>query len=159
MKLKNTDIYRTQVIIDPKELEVIVIDDGVYYFKPVPDFDGYFATTCGRIISTKRRKPILLKPFNKDKTSKYLHIKLNRKTKKLHRVIASAFLYASTQLCRGGQRRLEVNHIDGDPTNNKVANLEIVSRKENMQWNIVLEGRGLERLYRNQSAPPYDLGL
>lgn len=56
-------------------------------------------------------------------------ITLCRNTKQhtylLHRLVADAFL---------GPRPVgkEVNHIDGDPTNNRIENLEYVTRAENM---------------------------
>jgi hypothetical protein len=50
----------------------------------------------------------------------------NRKTKKVHSLVARAFL--------GPQPRgLDVNHIDGHKTNNRIENLEYVTRSENLR--------------------------
>lgn len=148
MKLQQTDLNRRQIIIEPKKLIVIVIGDRAYYCKPVSEFDGYFATTCGQVISKKHKSPRLLKPFCKDNKSAYLRIQLSGRTKQLHRAIAAAFLYVSSSHCRSGQPRLEVNHIDGNPKNNKVANLEIVSSKENSEWSKLLKTAKAERAGR-----------
>lgn len=61
--------------------------------------------------------------------------KTPRKTN-VHVLVAETFL---------GQRRgMVVNHIDGDPTNNSVSNLEIVTRSQNSKhaWNNGLVSRG-----------------
>ena len=145
MRLQQSDLHRRQIIIEPRKLIIIVIGDRVYYCKPVPDLDGYFATTCGHVISKKHKLPRVLRPTCKDNNSAYLRIRLSGRTKQLHRVIAAAFLYASTSHCRSGQFRFEVNHIDGNPRNNKVANLEIVSSKENSQWSKLLKTAKVER--------------
>lgn len=45
-------------------------------------------------------------------------------TKRVHRLVYEAFC---------GCTDLEVNHIDGDKANNSLANLEVCTRKENME--------------------------
>lgn len=50
----------------------------------------------------------------------------SRKYTKIHRLVAQAFIPNPDNLP-------EVNHIDGDKTNNKVTNLEWVSHKRNME--------------------------
>lgn len=49
-----------------------------------------------------------------------------RKHKTIHSLVAAAFLGPRPDGC-------DVNHIDGDKTNNAASNLEYVTRKENMQ--------------------------
>ena len=51
------------------------------------------------------------------------------KTKSVHRLVANAFI-------DGDHSGLDVNHLDGDKTNNSLSNLEICTRKENMRHAI-----------------------
>ena len=63
----------------------------------------------------------------------YSRVKLSKngtsKLKYLHRIIASAFIENITE-------KTEVNHIDGDKSNNMLNNLEWVNRSENMKHNF-----------------------
>ena len=54
----------------------------------------------------------------------YKFVRIGEKALPLHRVIASAFI-------PNPKNKPEVNHIDGNKTNNAVQNLECVTRKEN----------------------------
>jgi hypothetical protein len=71
--------------------------------KPCPNSDGY---------------PCILGPV--------LTTGVRRKEFKIHRIVAEVFIGP----CPGG---LEVNHKDGNKTNNSVDNLEYVSHAENMK--------------------------
>ncbi len=82
-------------------------------------------------IYKKRENPKLLK---KSKTTTgYYKIELVKdgfkKSMKVHRLVAYAFLESD-------ESRIEVNHKDLDPLNNKVENLEWCTRKENVQHAI-----------------------
>jgi len=55
------------------------------------------------------------------------------RTRKVHRLVAEAFL--------GDSSGKEVNHKDGNRTNNNIANLELVTRLENMRHSFNELGR------------------
>lgn len=84
--------------------------------------DGRETTFYGKIMSSRSTT-----------TSKYIYVDLCkdgiRKHYTVHSLVARAFI--------GDYKRpYEVNHIDGDITNNSVDNLEIVTHLENIQHSI-----------------------
>lgn len=96
----------------------------------VPEMDNYFVDTEGNIFSTKRTKePKRLSPYIHYGRSKnpYMRVKVNKKLHLQHRVIAS--VHIGRQLFASEV----VNHIDGNTTNNKLCNLEVVSQHDNVQ--------------------------
>jgi len=86
--------------------------------------DGYFITTEGRVFSSKSDK--FLKLFiRKHKYLGYPEFKLNGiKTLRVHRCVAELFIPRM-------EGKDQVNHIDGNKTNNNIENLEWVSQTEN----------------------------
>jgi len=101
--------------------------------------DGYEVTTCGKVFNTgynnKRKdrwgnlrdfyiKPKEISPF-KDRKG-YLQIMLGRGFRaSVHRLVAETYI-------PNPHNKEQVNHIDGDKTNNHVSNLEWVTASENM---------------------------
>lgn len=84
-------------------------------------FSGYASNGTKRFRLAKGR---VLKPLlNSDG---YLRVMFGRKNKKIHRLVAAAFL-------RNPKNLPCVNHKDGDKHNNKVENLEWCTYKENSQ--------------------------
>ena len=94
-------------------------------WRKVRDYENYEISTHGRVMNTCRNK--LLTP-NKN-TWGYLGVFLYKngieKRFQIHRLVAQAFLENPLE-------KNEVNHIDGDKTNNCITNLEWV-RSENMK--------------------------
>lgn len=95
--------------------------------EPIKDTDRYFVTSAGAVYNVRGRKlrPTLMR------SSGYLHIKLlyttgGYKDKLVHRLVAEAYLPNPDFLP-------EVNHKNGDKTDNRVENLEWVDRSENMR--------------------------
>ena len=90
--------------------EIFLYDDGVLYY---------------REWKTGRKKSLVA--GNKDKASGYIKVTLNYKTYLEHRLI---WEYHFGSIPDG----LEIDHIDGDPSNNKIDNLRAVTKQVN-QWN------------------------
>ena len=94
------------------------------YWRTIPSFPVYSASNLGRIRNdgTGRIMHVYMNPRG------YLTLTLRRNNKqevqRVHRLVAEAFL-------GGPHQDLDVNHIDGDKTNNCVENLEWCTRAEN----------------------------
>jgi len=114
-------------------------------WRPVADFPDYEVSNYGRVRSLDRYrryaggrmrliKGQLLKPLTNKYRGKYLHVTLSDKCRQshraIHRLVAEAFI-------PNPDRKEQINHIDCDPTNNRVENLEWVTPKENVEWMIV----------------------
>lgn len=91
----------------------------------IPGYDGkYFISSIGRV----RNKKIIRRPVKRK--DGYIHLKLRKdgrdKMMMVHRLVAATFLRNLTD-------ELEVNHKNGDRSNNSLENLEIVTRSQNMK--------------------------
>lgn len=115
--------YFSPILNLPKDNPVL--NNNVESFKDIKDFEGiYAASSLGYI--TNGRKALKTYTIN----SGYMCLKLYKngikKSVLLHRVIAETFL-------PNPHSKPEVNHIDGDKSNNAVSNLEWVTSSENKQ--------------------------
>lgn len=121
------------------DLTLFVVDETIYHAKPIEGWPEYYATTCGHIISTKGKAPVVL--ANR-MSNEYCYVILSegkfQKQYRVHRLVASTFL-ASPDADPKGTERLQVNHIDSNPSNNKVANLEWASPSENMTHAVLMK--------------------
>lgn len=126
-------------------------------WKPIPGYEGFYeVSSLGRIRGVDRVivrksgekyhvKGAILAP-TKRKNGGYLTIGLRRegsqKTHKIHRLVMLAFVGEPPE------GKYEVDHKDGDPENNRLSNLEYVSKKENYMRMAANQGRGalVERL-------------
>lgn len=95
-------------------------------FKTIEEFPNYMISNFGNIIKTKSGNQ-LTKVMN-DRGYNQIRFCINGKTykKKIHRLVANAFIPNPNKLP-------EINHKDGNKSNNTVSNLEWCTRKQNME--------------------------
>lgn len=92
-------------------------------WKEIENTNGkYFVSNFGRVKSTVRNKGILT-PYAAGRG--YLRIKILNRFKYIHRLVAECFL-------DNPLNKIQVNHKDGNKTNNHVNNLEWATQEENM---------------------------
>lgn len=107
-----------------EEREKIEITDDM---RPIPDYEGYYITDDGRIYSC------VLKNFMQPvmDTGGYMIASLKKNTEQkrifVHRLVAEVFIENKPE----NYKDLCVNHIDGNPVNNHVSNLEYATLSEN----------------------------
>ena len=96
---------------------------------------SYAVSNRGRVMNLKKNK--VLKPIVDG--AGYVYVNLRQKKHRLHRLVAQAFL--------GNPENLpQVNHIDEDPTNNDVSNLEWCTASHNAKHSIHKQTRKINQL-------------
>lgn len=96
-------------------------------WKTIEGYPDYRISDRGRVISLKGDIPRFLNPATD--THGYLKVSLSENSKcdhncRIHKLVAAAFI-------PNPENKPEINHIDGNKTNNHVSNLEWVTRSEN----------------------------
>lgn len=109
-------------------------------WKPIPGFPDYMVSDRGRVVSHKRGKPKLLNP--RVRTTGYRSVGLRNDPKQanpttlfVHRLVLAAFVGPRPE-------GLVIRHLDGDPSNNVLGNLQYGTPSENSQ-DMVRHGRHL----------------
>jgi hypothetical protein len=102
---------------------------GRFYFmeiwKDIPNYEGlYQASNLGRIKSFLMNRELILK--TPTGYLGYSYVNLKGKLFRVHRIIGNTFL-------KNEKNFREINHKDGNKTNNKVENLEWCTRSYNMK--------------------------
>ena len=94
-------------------------------WRPIDDFPSYMISNKGRVQNRKTGR--ILK--DADDGGGYRFVRLCRdgkpRTAKVHRLVATAFVSRN-------ENDREVNHIDGNKSNNRASNLEWTNRSRNM---------------------------
>lgn len=102
--------------------------------KEIEGYPGYFITEDGRVWSTpksnKNKNGMWLKLFNHTKYNTYKSVSLRSDQGKVcnflvHQLVAKTFIQNPNSLPY-------INHIDGNPANNNINNLEWCTPKENV---------------------------
>lgn len=101
-------------------------------WKDIEGYEGRYAVSnMGNIWSYKSRR--CMSPSLGGSKKKYLQVTLSkdgiRKNKKVHRIVLETF-------CPQPNPELEVNHIDEDVYNNRLDNLEWVTKVYNIQYSL-----------------------
>ena len=93
-------------------------------------FPDYYVTSDGNVWSNKSHKLLLPAPNSNGYLTVSLQANGKQFTKKLHRLVAEAFVPNDNP-----EHKDTVDHIDGDKTNNRAANLQWLSRGDNIRKN------------------------
>jgi hypothetical protein len=123
-------------------------------WKEVPNTNGdYQISSLGRIKSKKYGDWKILNPHTESNGYKGVKIRYEntekRKTVLVHWLVARAFI-------RKPEGKCEINHIDGNKTNNKVENLEWVTSKENIEHAVK---NGLFKPFGKERKPVIAINL
>lgn len=94
----------------------------------------YYVSNLGRVLSYKRSYPKFLSP--RPTAKGYFRANIHGRDRSVHRLVITHFGNEPTDelknLCEGTYNGVEINHIDGDKTNNSIYNLEWCSRQDNI---------------------------
>jgi hypothetical protein len=117
-----------------KSLEFL---DGEQW-KVVPGFHDYLVSNMGRVFSLKASK-LLVPDYKRNDYANYVLSSDGKNAHILgHRMVYEAF--------RGSiPKGFEVNHKDENKHNNRLDNLELVTRSENVKYGTALKRRGNTR--------------
>lgn len=132
-------------------------------WKDIEGYEGiYQVSSIGEVKSIfYNKKPKILK--RSKTTTGYYKVELykdkNRKSFKVHRLVAKAFIL-------NPESKPNINHIDGNPLNNHVNNLEWCTQKENvlhaietgLKKKICIPKKELKQLYIYERKPMREIG-
>lgn len=107
-------------------------------WKPIPNYEGlYEISNFGKVKSFYSKR--ILKPVVESTVyNQVTLVKDNKKKYYVHRLVANSFIYKPDNYN-------EVNHKDGNKSNNTVTNLEWCNRKYNIEHSIKVLGNHLGR--------------
>jgi len=116
-------------------------------FYPIPNIEKYYISKCGKVLSTNRKNPIILKTAIAKNGYELVVIYNNKKqiTKSIHRLMALTFLEDYTE-------NLYVDHKDNVKTNNNLKNLRMVTASDNNKNLLKANGVCREQDKRRKSS-------
>lgn len=127
---ESRDKMRSVIINYFGDREVFILD---------PCSEHYMVSNLGRVLSLRTNKYLKLTKGDRG----YINVKIyengEKKTTMVHRIVARAFL---------NNLDYEVNHINANKSDNRLVNLELVTRQENLKHakdnNLYLSRKGKE---------------
>lgn len=108
--------------------------NGIFYsqdlenerWKEIKDFPNYLVSDKGRVMNKNTKR--LLKPENRNG---YLSVNLWSKNKGHHKLIHRLVYYSFAEDGNDDLDTFVINHTDGDKSNNRLDNLEKITKSEN----------------------------
>ena len=109
--------------------------------KPLKDYPNYYISDEGKVYSTKWGKTVELKPWNSGKGYLMVALCKNGKSykKHIHRLVLETFNPIPDM------QNYDCNHINEDKTDNRLCNLNWMTRRENCNWGTRNERLGKAR--------------
>jgi len=107
--MKGIQIYTTKLSLE---------DVDPSRFAKIPYYDNYYANARGFIVHIDNGIPRKLRECG---SGEYKYVNINNKPKKIHRLVAAAFLGLDLL-----NPRFVAHHIDRNTLNNNVSNLEVM---------------------------------
>lgn len=103
-------------------------------WRDVPEYEGlYRVSNLGRVFRVDKGYFVTLQAFKTGYIFVALYKHSKRKLFRIHRLLMAVFVGTPPP-------RHEVNHLDGDKTNNQLSNLEYVTRSQNIRHAIATLG-------------------
>jgi hypothetical protein len=118
-------------------------------WKPIPDFPSFQVSNLGRVASYRLRSPYI-KKFMADHNG-YCRIVLTESpehtaTKYIHLLVAHAFLPPKPD-------GFEIDHINGNPSDNQAINLRWCSHRDNIAFAMARRGNWLANAPKRKGPP------
>lgn len=123
-------------------------------YKPSKTMRGYLVSNMGNVLNAKTGY-VLSPSINKRTGYMKVSVIQNGKRKRylVHRLVAEAFCYRPND-----GKAYEVNHIDGNRTNNSADNLEWITHAENLHHSYVIGNRDYDVAPKAVIATNMDTG-
>lgn len=109
------------------------MQEGLEIWEKIPDTTNLFISNKGRILSMAQGQPRIVS--GKKNQKGYIRFRYNGKAVFVHRIVAEVFLQ------KPNSEQTQINHINGDKTDNRAINLEWCTPGENLKHSYETLGR------------------